>query len=67
MLLTPPDWVVTVVYFVVSLGIGFFYMKRASGNVGEFFLSGRNVPWWLARMSMVATPFGATRPWLSLA
>ena len=37
-------------------------MKRASGDVGEFFLSGRSVPWWLAGTSMVATTFGADTP-----
>src|ERR1700678_4488158 len=59
MLLTTLDWVVIATYFAVSLAIGFFYMRRASGNIGEFFLSGRNVSWWLAGTSMVATTFGA--------
>ncbi len=62
MQLTPLDWTVIAVYFALNLGIGFYYMKRASGNVGEFFLSGRNVPWWLAGTSMVATTFGADTP-----
>jgi SSS family solute:Na+ symporter len=62
MQLTPADWVVIAAYFAVNLAIGFFYMKRASGDVGEFFLSGRNVPWWLAGTSMVATTFGADTP-----
>jgi Na+/proline symporter len=62
MQLTSLDWAVIAAYFAVNLGIGFYYMKRASGNVGEFFLSGRNVPWWLAGTSMVATTFGADTP-----
>jgi Na+/proline symporter len=62
MLLTTLDWVVIASYFAVNLAIGFFYMKRASGNIGEFFLSGRNVSWWLAGTSMVATTFGADTP-----
>ena len=62
MQLTTLDWVVIAAYFAVNLGIGFFYMRRASGSVGEFFLSGRNVPWWLAGTSMVATTFGADTP-----
>src|SRR5947208_9040807 len=37
-------------------------MKRASGDIGEFFLSGRSVTWWLAGTSMVATTFGADTP-----
>ncbi len=62
MQLTWADWAVIAAYFAVNLAIGFFYMKRASGDVGEFFLSGRNVPWWLAGTSMVATTFGADTP-----
>lgn len=56
------DWAVIAVYFALNLGIGFYYMRRASGDVGEFFLSGRNVSWWLAGTSMVATTFGADTP-----
>ncbi len=56
------DWVLVALYFAINLGIGFFYMRRASGNVSEFFLSGRSVPWWLAGTSMVATTFGADTP-----
>ena len=56
------DWAVIAAYFALNLAIGFYYMKRASGDVGEFFLSGRSVPWWLAGTSMVATTFGADTP-----
>lgn len=62
MALTSLDWLVIVAYFALNLGIGFYYMRRASGDVSEFFLSGRSVPWWLAGTSMVATTFGADTP-----
>ena len=62
MILTPLDWLVIAAYFALNLAIGFFYMRRASGNIGEFFLSGRNVSWWLAGTSMVATTFAADTP-----
>src|ERR1700737_4325235 len=62
MQLTALDWLVIAVYFAANLGIGVYYMKRASGGVGEFFLSGRSVSWWLAVTSMVATTFGADTP-----
>jgi len=62
MQITRLDWAVITLYFVINLAIGFFYRKKASGSVGEFFLSGRNVPWWLAGTSMVATTFGADTP-----
>ncbi len=62
MILTPLDWLAIAAYFALNLAIGFFTMKRASGDIGEFFLSGRNVSWWLAGTSMVATTFGADTP-----
>ena len=62
MRLTVTDWVVVAAYFLLNLAIGFYYKKRAGENMGEFFLSGRNVPWWLAGTSMVATTFAADTP-----
>ncbi len=56
------DWLVIAAYFALNLGIGFYYYRRASGNMGEFFLSGRSVSWWLAGTSMVATTFAADTP-----
>ena len=62
MQLTPLDWTVVALYFAFNIGIGFYYKSRAGSNVNEFFLSGRNVPWWLAGTSMVATTFAADTP-----
>jgi SSS family solute:Na+ symporter len=56
------DWSVIGAYFLFNLGIGLYYARRASGSTSEFFLSGRNVPWWLAGTSMVATTFAADTP-----
>ncbi len=49
-------------YFGLNLAIGLYYMRRARGSTTEFFLSGRDVPWWLAGTSMVATTFAADTP-----
>ena len=62
MQLTAVDGLVLVLYFALNLAIGFHYYRRASGSVGDFFISGRSVPWWLAGTSMVATTFGADTP-----
>ena len=62
MQLTATDWFVVALYFAFNLAIGFYYRSRAGKNVSEFFLSGRNVPWWLAGTSMVATTFAADTP-----
>lgn len=56
------DWILVATYFLLSAGIGIYYTKRAGKNIQEFFLSGRNLPWWLAGTSMVATTFAADTP-----
>jgi solute:Na+ symporter, SSS family len=62
MTLTVLDWIVIAAYFLFNLGIGLFYARRARRSTQEFFLSGRDVPWWLAGTSMVATTFAADTP-----
>ncbi|MEX2117565.1 MAG: sodium:solute symporter family protein [Bacteroidota bacterium] len=56
------DWIIVAAYFLLSAGIGIYYTKRAGKSIQEFFLSGRNLPWWLAGTSMVATTFAADTP-----
>jgi solute:Na+ symporter, SSS family len=56
------DWAVVALYFLFNLSIGLYYKSRAGKSVDEFFLSGRNIPWWLAGTSMVATTFAADTP-----
>ena len=62
MALTILDWFIIALYFFVILAVGFAYYRRASTDVGQFFLSGRSLPWWLAGTSMVATTFAADTP-----
>ncbi|MBX9600559.1 MAG: Na+:solute symporter [Bryobacteraceae bacterium] len=62
MQLTPLDWAVIAAYFAFNIAIGLYYRSRAGQNTSEFFLSGRNVSWWLAGTSMVATTFAADTP-----
>src|SRR5262247_1295398 len=62
MKLTALDWTVVAAYFLFNLAVGFYYKSRAGKSTGEFFLGGRNVPWWLAGTSMVATTFAADTP-----
>ena len=56
------DYLIILIYFVISLLIGIYYSKRAGKSTQEFFLSGRNLPWYLAGVSMVATTFAADTP-----
>ncbi|GAB5521189.1 MAG: Na+:solute symporter [Rhodothermales bacterium] len=62
MALTPLDWTFVVAYFLLATGIALYYYRRASRNTAEFFLSGRDMPWWIAGTSMVATTFAADTP-----
>ena len=56
------DWILIISFFVIFLAIGLVVAKRAGKNSKEFFLSGRNMPWWLLGISMVATTFSADTP-----
>jgi solute:Na+ symporter, SSS family len=62
MTLTAFDWAIIALYFLFNLAISVYYARRAQSNVSEFFLSGRDAPWWLAGTSMVATTFAADTP-----
>lgn len=56
------DYLIVIVYFIFSVTIALIYSKRAGKSTNDFFLSGRNLPWYLAGISMVATTFAADTP-----
>ena len=56
------DWSIIIGFFVVFAIIGIAVSRRSGKNTTEFFLSGRNMPWWLLGISMVATTFSADTP-----
>ncbi|TVP53449.1 MAG: Na+:solute symporter [Mongoliibacter sp.] len=56
------DWGIILAFFVISMLIGVYTSKKAGKSAKEFFLSGRNMPWWLLGVSMVATTFSADTP-----
>jgi len=62
MTLTLVDWAIVAAYFLLSAGIGVIFTKRGGESLSEYFLSGRDVSWWLAGTSMVATTFAADTP-----
>lgn len=57
-----PDQLVIVAFLLLSLLIGVYYSKKASGSLQSFFLGGRSFPWWLSGISLVATTFAADTP-----
>ncbi len=56
------DWILVGCYLAFSLGVGFYFSRRASGSLSDYFVSGRGLPWWLLGTSMVATTFAADTP-----
>lgn len=56
------DWIIILLFFAVFLAIGLRVSRKAGSSSKEFFLSGRNMPWWLLGVSMVATTFSADTP-----
>ena len=62
MQLTTLDWSIIAAFFIVSLIVGIVVSRKAGSSSAEFFLSGRNMPWWLLGISMVATTFSADTP-----
>jgi solute:Na+ symporter, SSS family len=64
MALNATDWMVISAYLLLNLLISMYYRRRSAGSIEEFFVSGRNVSWWLAGTSIVATTFGADTPLL---
>ncbi|KPK84305.1 MAG: Na+:solute symporter [Bacteroides sp. SM23_62_1] len=62
MILRLIDWLIIASFFLLSLVIGLYASKRAGKSTAEFFLSGRNMPWWLLGISMVATTFSCDTP-----
>lgn len=64
MILTTADWLIIIAFFLVSLAIGLLVSRQSGKNSENFFLSGRNMPWWLLGTSMVATTFAVDTPGL---
>ncbi|MCB0408853.1 MAG: Na+:solute symporter [Flavobacteriales bacterium] len=62
MILETIDWIIITAFLLLSLFIGLKYKNKASGNITDFFLGGRNLPWHIAGISMVATTFAADTP-----
>ncbi|MCX7551137.1 sodium:solute symporter family protein [Xanthomarina sp. F2636L] len=56
------DVILIVTFFVITLFIGIYVSKQSGKSAAEYFLSGRNMPWWLLGVSMVATTFSTDTP-----
>ena len=62
MILSFLDWCIIGAYFAISLAVGIWASRNAGEDRRSFFLAGRNMPWWLLGISMVATTFSTDTP-----
>ncbi len=56
------DWLIFFGYFVLVLVVALYFARRAGRSTQDFFLGGRNLPWYIAGTSMIATTFAADTP-----
>ena len=56
------DFVLIIFFLTITLFIGIYVSKKSGKSSAEYFLSGRNMPWWLLGVSMVATTFSTDTP-----
>ena len=52
------NWSVVVLYLLMMIFIGYYFMKREEGT-DTFFKGGQKIPWWAAGMSIFATMLSA--------
>ena len=62
MQMTTSDWLILAGFLTLSLWIGLRVSRAAGSDFSSFFLAGRNQPWWLLGVSMVATTFSTDTP-----
>jgi len=60
--LSAADWAAIVGYLLITLVLGLYFRSRSGKSTEDYFVSGRDVSWWLAGTSMVATTFAADTP-----
>lgn len=62
MILTLLDFVIIILFVVITLLLGWYAKRSNNASIEGFFLGGKNLPWYIAGLSMVATTFAADTP-----
>lgn len=60
--LTVLDWAAIAGYLGITIFLGLYFRGKSGKSTADYFVSGRQVSWWLAGTSMVATTFAADTP-----
>ena len=58
--MSPLDYIIIVVYFVVVIGVGIWYRRRAARNLDSYFLAGKSLHWFPLAMSGSVATFDIT-------
>jgi len=53
------DWAVVGVYFLVVVSISVYVSSRMGNSTENFFLGGKNIPWWAAGLSIFGSKLSA--------
>jgi len=56
------DLIIITFYLLLSISIGIYFNKKSQNNITSYFVSERNLPWWLLGTSMVATTLSIDTP-----
>ncbi|MBT3475752.1 Na+:solute symporter [bacterium] len=56
------DLIIISLYLLLSMSIGIYFKKRSQNSISSYFVSERNLPWWLLGTSMVATTLSIDTP-----
>ena len=54
------EYVIVGVYILAILGIGFWFTKKGSENVDDYFLGGKSLPWWVLGISFMTSNLDLT-------
>jgi SSS family solute:Na+ symporter len=54
------DYAVILAYFVILIGIGSYFRKKAAASMEDYFLAGRKMPWWALGLSQMTFWFDMT-------
>jgi solute:Na+ symporter, SSS family len=53
------DWLAIGVYFSILLGVAAWVVRKRQDTAADYFLAGRNLPWWIIGASIFASNIGS--------
>ena len=53
------DYAIVAIYFVLTLGIGFWSARKTGESSRDFFVAQKSLPWWVVGLTMVAASISA--------